>query len=91
MGAALRGARHPRATENSKISNKDRRNRPHGDEFLLGSLSSKVPENRSVVSELPSSVARGLQARRRHGLQLEGQASQVLQRELRQPARRRHG
>ena len=38
---------------------KDRRNRPHGDDFSLGSVSSTVPENRSVVSILPSSVARG--------------------------------
>ena len=31
---------------------------PMGDDYLLGSVSSTVPENRSVVSRLPSSVAR---------------------------------
>ena len=37
-----------------------RRNRPHRDDVLLGTVSSTVPENRSVVSRLPASVARGL-------------------------------
>ena len=43
----------------AKICNKDRRNRPHAAEFLLGSVSSTVPENSSVVSQLPASVVRG--------------------------------
>ena len=40
----------PQRTANFDSSNKDRRNRPHAAEFLLGSVSSTVPENRSVVS-----------------------------------------
>jgi hypothetical protein len=32
------------------FGNEDRRNRPHAADFLLGSVSSTVPENRSVVS-----------------------------------------
>ena len=47
----------PQKTAN--FGNKDRQNRPHRDDFLLGSVSSTVPENRSVVSVLPASVARG--------------------------------
>ena len=43
----------------ANFGNKDRRNRPDRDDFLLGSASSTVPENRSVVSILPASVARG--------------------------------
>ena len=34
----------------AKNGNKDRRNRPHEADFLLGSVSFTVPENRSVVS-----------------------------------------
>ena len=34
----------------AKFGNKDRRNRPRGADFLLGSVSSTVPENRSVMS-----------------------------------------
>ena len=45
----------PRKTAN--CGNQDRRNRPHGDDVLLGSVSSTVPEHRSVVS-ISSSVAR---------------------------------
>ena len=38
----------PQRTAN--FGNKDRRNRPHAADFLHGSVSSTVPENRSVVS-----------------------------------------
>ena len=34
----------------AKFGNKDRRNRHHDDDYLLGSVSSTVPEDRSVVS-----------------------------------------
>ena len=50
---------HVLAQKTANFGNKDRRNRPHAADFLLGSVSSTVPENRSVVSELPSSVVRG--------------------------------
>ena len=49
----------PRATESS-FGNK---NRPDRDDFVLGSVSSTVPETCSVVSILPASVARGRRAR----------------------------
>ena len=55
------GAHVPQKTAN--FGNKDRQNRPHGDDYLLGSVSPTVPENRSVVSELPSSVVRGIHGR----------------------------
>ena len=45
----VRAAHHvPQKT--AIVGNKDRQNRPHGADYLLGSVSSTVPENRSVVS-----------------------------------------
>ena len=41
---------HVLAQKTANFGNKDRRNRPHAADFLLGSVSSTVPENRSVVS-----------------------------------------
>ena len=45
------------------LINKDRRKQPHAADVSLGSVSSTVPEDRSVVSLLPSSAARGHRGR----------------------------
>ena len=55
LAEAMRSC-HVQARENRRINvgnDKDRRNRPHGGDFSLGSVSFTVPENRAVVSTLP--------------------------------------
>ena len=61
-GAAIHHV--PQKTAN--CGNKDRQNRPHGDDFLLGRVSSTMPQNRSVVSILLASVARAGLRHTRH-------------------------